>query len=68
MKVIYFGRRSNQQKILDEYLQSMSEDERSKVVVIKSTDKKEELRGNRLPLIIDWDMEMIEEARRHHED
>ena len=48
VKIVCGGRGKGKMMALNEFLELLPEDMREKVIVIRATDQKEELRGNKL--------------------
>lgn len=51
-RIVCGGRGRGKMSDLEEWLQTLTEEERKKVVIVRASDKKEELRGNRIRRII----------------
>lgn len=51
-KIVYGGRGRGKMLAIEEWLKLLPEEQRTKVVIVRASDKKEELRGNKLPRFI----------------
>lgn len=51
-KIVYGGRGRGKMLAIEEWLKLLPEELRTKVVIVRASDKKEELRGNKLPRFI----------------
>lgn len=55
-KIVYGGRGRGKMMALEEFLKLLPEDQRKDVVIIRASDPVPELKGNKLPRIVDYDM------------
>ena len=56
VRIIYSGGRGGKMMALEEFLKLLPEDKRKDVVIVKASDPIPELRGNKLPRIVDYDI------------
>ena len=54
--IVYGGRRRGKMMALEEFLKLLPEDKRMDVVIVRASDPVPELKGNKLPRIVDYDM------------
>lgn len=54
--IVCGGRRSGKMMALEEFLKLLPEDKRKDVVIVRASDPVPELKGNKLPRIVDYDM------------
>ena len=54
--IVYGGRGRDKMMDAEEWLKLLPEEMREKVVVVKASDPVPELRGNKLPRIVDYDL------------
>ena len=55
-RIIYGGGRGGKMMALEEFLKLLPEDKRKDVVIVRASDPVPELKGNKLPRIVDYDM------------
>lgn len=55
-RIIYGGRGRGKMMALKEFLKLLPEDKRKNVVIVRASDPVPELKGNKLPRIVDYDM------------
>ena len=55
-RIIYGGRSRGKMMALEEFLKLLPEDKRKDVVIVRASDPVPELKGNKLPRIVDYDM------------
>ena len=55
-RIIYGGRGRGKMMTAEEWLESLPKEVREKVIVVKASDPVPELRGNKLPRIVDYDL------------
>ncbi len=55
-RIIYGGRGKGKMMDAEEWLKTLPKEVREKVIVVKASDPVPELRGNKLPRIVDYDM------------
>lgn len=55
-KIVCGGRGRGRMMALKEFLKLLPEDKRKDVVIIRASDPVPELKGNKLPRIVDYDM------------
>lgn len=56
VRIIYSGRRGGKMMALKEFLKLLPEDKRKDVVIVRASDPVPELKGNKLPRIVDYDI------------
>lgn len=56
VRIIYGGRGKGKMMALKEFLKLLPEDKRKDVVIVRASDPVPELKGNKLPRIVDYDM------------
>lgn len=54
--IIYGGGRRGKMMALEEFLKLLPEDKRKDVVIVRASDPVPELKGNKLPRVVDYDM------------
>ena len=54
--IVFGGRGRGKMMALEEFLKLLPEDKRKDVVIVKASDPVPELRGNKLPRIVDYDI------------
>lgn len=54
--IVFGGRGRGKMMALEEFLKLLPEDKRKDVVIVKASDTVPELRGNKLPRIVDYDI------------
>ena len=54
--IVFGGRGKGKMMALEEFLKLLPEDKRKDVVIVKASDPVPELRGNKLPRIVDYDI------------
>lgn len=62
IRIIYGGRGRGKMMALEEFLKLLPEDKRKDVVIVRASDPVPELKGNKLPRIVDNDMMEISES------
>ena len=55
-KIVCGGRGKGKMMAIEEFLKLLPEDKRKDVVIIRASDPVPELKGNKLPRIVDYDM------------
>lgn len=55
-RIIYGGRGRSKMMALEEFLKLLPEDKRKDVVIVRASDPVPELKGNKLPRIVDYDI------------
>lgn len=55
-KIVYGGRGRGKMMALEAFLKLLPEDKRKDVVIVRASDPVPELKGNKLPRIVDYDM------------
>lgn len=55
-RIIYGGRGRDKMTALEEFLKLLPEDKRKDVVIVRASDPVPELRGNKLPRIVGYEM------------
>lgn len=55
-RIAYGGRGRGKMMALEEFLKLLPEDKRKDVVIVRASDPLPELKGNKLPRIVDYDM------------
>lgn len=55
-KIVFGGRGRGKMMDAEKWLKSLPKEVRDKVIVVKASDPVPELRGNKLPRIVDYDM------------
>ena len=56
LRIIYGGRGKGKMMAAKEFLKLLPEDKRKDVVIVRASDPVPELKGNKLPRIVDYDM------------
>lgn len=56
IRIIYGGGRRGKMMALEEFLKLLPEDKRKDVVIVRASDPVPELKGNKLPRIVDYDI------------
>lgn len=56
VRIIYSGGRGGKMMTLEEFLKLLPEDKRKDVVIVRASDLVPELKGNKLPRIVGYDM------------
>ena len=64
VRIIYSGGRCGKMMALEEFLKLLSDDKRKDVVIVRAQDSVPELKGNKLPRIVDYDMMETSEPTR----
>ena len=59
--IVYGGRGKGKMMVLKEFLELLPEDKRKDVVIVRASDPVPELKGNKLPRIVSYDMMEISE-------
>ena len=54
--IVFGGRGRGKMMAAEEWLKTLPKEVREKVIVVKASDPVPELRGNKLPRIVDYDM------------
>ena len=54
--IVFGGRGRGKMMAAEEWLKSLPKEVREKVIVVKASDPVPELKGNKLPRIVDYDM------------
>ena len=54
--IVFGGRGRGKMMAAEEWLESLPKEVREKVIVVKASDPVPELRGNKLPRIVDYDL------------
>lgn len=54
--IVFGGRGRGKMMALEEFLKLLPEDKRKDVVIVRASDPVPELKGNKLPRIVDYDM------------
>lgn len=54
--IVFGGRGMGKMMALEEFLKLLPEDKRKDVVIVRASDPVPELKGNKLPRIVDYDM------------
>lgn len=55
-KIVFGGRGRGKMMAAEEWLKTLSKEVREKVIVVKASDPVPELKGNKLPRIVDYDL------------
>ena len=59
--IVFGGRGKGKMMVAEEWLKTLPKEVREKVIVVKASDPVPELKGNKLPRIVDYDMIEISE-------